>query len=518
MTEILAPTHGVSRRGCFFYRKPRDILKCMEYKPTIGLEIHVELKTRTKMFCDSLNGPDEKEPNKNICPICMGHPGTLPVINRNAVEHVLKVGIALDSKISEHSKFDRKNYFYPDLPKGYQISQYDEPLCLGGSLEIDEKKVRVRRVHLEEDTGRLIHPQGTDYSLVDFNRAGVPLMELVTEPDISSGKEARAFAQELQLLLRYLGISDADMEKGQLRVEANVSVSKQRTEGSEQLGTKAEVKNLNSFRSVEEAIDYEIKRQTELLEKGEKIVHETRGWDENKKQSFSQRWKEEAQDYRYFPEPDLPPLRIGVKPEGEGVFFDLEAIQKTLPELPKERVKRFVRDYGLTAEEAKLLVGEPDYAVFFEKSASEISEEDKVRGGIKYLYNYLVSDIKGLLLEKGKNLPEVKIQPEHLAKIASLLKQDKISSRVAKDLISKIIESGEDPEKLIQEGGLLQISDTSEIEAIAKRIIESEPRAVEDYKKGKANALQFLAGKVMTETRGRANPALVQELLKKLLG
>ncbi|MBI2633968.1 MAG: Asp-tRNA(Asn)/Glu-tRNA(Gln) amidotransferase subunit GatB, partial [Parcubacteria group bacterium] len=263
---------------------------------------------------------------------------------------------------------------------------------------------------------------------------------------------------------------------------------------------------------------YEIKRQTELLEKDQKIIHETRGWDENKKQTFSQRWKEEAEDYRYFPEPDLPPLYIGAKPKEGGVIFDLEAIRKGLLELPSEKRERFVREYGLSPEETELLINEPEYAGFFEKAVVEISDEGKARGGIKYLYNYLVSDIKGVLLEEGKRLSEVKIQPSHLAKIGSLLKQDKISSRVAKDLLSRVIESGEDPKVLIQEGGLLQISDEGEIEKIVKRVLENEPRAVEDYKKGKANAMQFLAGKVMAETRGRANPALVQEVLKKLLG
>lgn len=279
----------------------------MHYIPTIGLEIHAELKTKTKMFCDCRNDPKETRPNINICPICMGHPGTLPVINRRAVELVIKTGLALNCKINEETFFERKNYFYPDLPKGYQISQYQTPLCKDGYLEIKNKKIRINRVHLEEDTGKLLHPKGADYSLVDFNRACVPLMELVTEPDISSAKEAGNFARELQLILRYLGASSADMEKGQMRVEVNISLSK-----TDKLGTKVEIKNLNSINSVEKSIEFEIKRQAELLGRGEKIVQETRGWHDVRQETFSQREKEESHDYRYFPEPDLPPLKLKI--------------------------------------------------------------------------------------------------------------------------------------------------------------------------------------------------------------
>ena len=335
----------------------------MSYKPTIGLEIHAELKTNSKMFCSCKNDPDEKRPNYNICPICTAQPGSLPVANEEAIKKVIKTGLALNCKIAEDSKFDRKNYFYPDLPKGYQISQYDQPLCIGGFLNIkgqspsprasaDRRKIRITRIHLEEDTGSLMHPEGADpirtdgdksptsngagYSLVNLNRAGIPLMELVTEPDITSGKEAKEFAQELQLILKYLGVSDADMEKGQMRVEVNISISKDPSAGSGQakkLGTKVEIKNLNSFKVVEKAVDFEIKRQEEILESGEKIVQETRGWHDKKEITFSQREKEEAHDYRYFPEPDLPPMH-----------FDKEYIIKiktTMPELPEQKKERF---------------------------------------------------------------------------------------------------------------------------------------------------------------------------------
>jgi len=303
----------------------------MNYIPTIGLEIHAELKTKSKMFCSSLNDPNEKHPNINICPICMGHPGTLPVANKVAIHEVQKVGLALNCTLALFSKFDRKNYFYPDLPKGYQISQYDLPFCKEGYLDIASKRIRITRIHLEEDAGRLIHPPGTDYSLVDFNRAGVPLMELVTEPDITSGQEAMAFAKELQILLRYLAASDANMEKGQMRVEANVSV---KPDGQEKLGTKVEVKNLNSFKSVERAIAFEITRQSQLLESGQKIIQETRGWDEVKGETFSQREKEEAHYYRYFPEPDLPPFRFTKE--------EFEELKSEIPELPWQRRKRFL--------------------------------------------------------------------------------------------------------------------------------------------------------------------------------
>ncbi|PIP22007.1 MAG: Asp-tRNA(Asn)/Glu-tRNA(Gln) amidotransferase GatCAB subunit B, partial [Candidatus Nealsonbacteria bacterium CG23_combo_of_CG06-09_8_20_14_all_39_25] len=286
------------------------------YKPIVGLEAHVELNTRSKMFCSCLNNPDERHPNVNICEICTAQPGSLPVINREAVRKTIKTGLALNCQIPEYSKFDRKNYFYPDLPKGYQISQYDKPLCVGGHLEINGKKIRIRRVHLEEDTGRLVHPEGTDYSLVDFNRAGIPLMELVTEPDITSAKEARKFAEELQLILRYLDVSEADMEKGEMRVEVNISLLREIPNPKSQipkLGTKVEIKNLNSFRAVEKGIEYEIKRQAGVLESGKKVIQETRGWDDIRGETVSQREKEEAHDYRYFPEPDLPPLHISAE-------------------------------------------------------------------------------------------------------------------------------------------------------------------------------------------------------------
>jgi len=329
--------------------------------PIIGLEIHVELKTKRKMFCDCKNESEEKLPNINICPICLGHPGTLPSPNKKAIEMVLKVGKALNCQFNEISKFDRKNYFYPDLPKGYQISQYDLPFCFNGFLKIGERKIRIRRIHLEEDTARSIHFK--DKSLIDFNRAGIPLMELVTEPDIRSAKEAKKFCQELQLILRYLEVSEANMEKGQMRCEVNISLKNQKSNLKSQK-YKVEIKNLNSFRAVEEAIEYEIKRQTELIKKGKRLVQETRGWDPEKKQTFSQRFKEEESDYRYFPEPDLPLIDLKK--------FDLEKIFLEIPELPEEKRERFKKEYpDLKSEEIEVLIEEKQGADFFEETVSE---------------------------------------------------------------------------------------------------------------------------------------------------
>src|SRR3989344_3359277 len=319
----------------------------MSYQPAIGLEIHVELKTKSKMFCSCLNDPDEKQPNVNICPVCTAQPGTLPVINEEALRKVIKTGLALNCQISKHSQFDRKNYFYPDLPKGYQISQLYRPLCKNGYLEIGGKKVRIREIHLEEDTGKLIHPEGADYSLVDFNRAGIPLMELVTEPDLASAQEARAFAQELHLIMHYLDVSDADMEKGQMRVEVNISLS-----SGSKLGTKVEIKNLNSFRSVERGVNFEIERQEKLLRAGKKVIQETRGWHDVKEITFSQRAKEEAHDYRYFPEPDLPPLHLAK--------ILVDGIRAEMPELPQKRRARLRREYGIEENNVEILIYHKD--------------------------------------------------------------------------------------------------------------------------------------------------------------
>lgn len=478
-----------------------------KYKPVIGLEIHVELKTKTKMFCASKNDPDEKHPNVNICPICTGQPGTLPVINREAVNSVIKVGLALKSKIGEITKWDRKNYFYPDLPKGYQISQYDNPICLGGELKIpgSDKKIRITRIHLEEDTGRLIHFGHVGHSFVDFNRAGVPLMELVTEPDFNSGEEASAFAEELQLILRHLGVSDADMEKGQLRVEANLSL---RHLGSKEFGTKVEIKNLNSFRAARNAIDYEIKRQTELLEQGKKIIQETRGWDESKRKTVLQRIKEESHDYRYFPEPDLPPLKIDF-----GMVKEFEA---GLPELPSDKRERFKSQYGLIDNQINILVNNKKLAGFFENVVSELTDlEDATL--INLAANYLLSDFLGFLNEASAEVDDIRINAEDFAEWVGLIHRGVITSRAGKEVLKEMWATGRDPSLIIGEKDLTQVQDIGELEKIASKIINENQATVLDYKKGKEASLQFLVGQAMKETRGKADPEIIADILKKLL-
>lgn len=523
----------------------------MSYIPTIGLEIHAELKTRTKMFCDCLNDPAEKHPNVNVCPICLAHPGTLPVPNKQAIEAVLLTGMAVNGDIPAVSKFDRKNYFYPDLPKGYQISQYDQPLIMGGILN----GVRIRRIHLEEDTGRLQHiaygkeqienaesRDGKPYAighkpsatLVDFNRAGVPLMELVTEPDIKSAEQAVQFAKELQLILRYLGVSDADMERGQMRVEVNISLRQAtgdtgqgedgvrpatHSTGSGQasdqrqdenvLGTKVEVKNLNSFEAVRGAVEYELVRQTELLEKGEKVAHETRGWDDVGRKTVSQRGKEEAHDYRYFPEPDIPPLDMGA--------FDLKAIKLRLTELPQAKRVRFQKEFNLRPEQAEMLVQDREGANFFEEAVSEFEEEDEetTQQEIQLLMNYLTTDLRALMAEADVGFRGLKITPENFADLIYLISHDKLSSRGAKDILRKMFETGGDPHEIMKTEGMEQTSDTGELGAIVSRIITENPGAVADYKKGKLNALQFLVGKAMAALKGKGNPGMLQEIFKK---
>ena len=494
-----------------------------KYTPTIGLEVHSELKTASKMFCGCRNDAEEKRPNVNVCPVCLGHPGTLPVPNAAAIEAILRVGFALGGKLPEVSKFDRKNYFYPDLPKGYQISQYDLPFVSGGELS----GVAITRVHLEEDTGRLIHETDNtkheaeeggsdvtrtrlhDSSLVDFNRAGVPLMELVTEPVIHDAETALRFAKELQLVLRYLGVSDADMEKGQMRVEANISVS---TDPGK-FGTKVEVKNLNSFRAVEGAIRYEIKRQSELLDEGGKVVQETRGWNEGKKKTFSQRLKESAHDYRYFPEPDIPPIDLSQ--------LDLMRIKTEVPELPEAKRRRLRTEYGLSPERAEPLVAEPELAAYFEKSFSELLAMLEELGATErsddLLFNYLTSDLKGLMNQAGVSFSGLKFAPENFAHLVFLVKAGTVGSRAAKDIMKKMFDTGLDPEEILKQEGLAQVSDEGELLDTVRAVIAENSGPVADYRAGKANVLQFLIGKAMGSLRGRGNPAVIKELLEKFL-
>ncbi|MEK7173842.1 MAG: Asp-tRNA(Asn)/Glu-tRNA(Gln) amidotransferase subunit GatB [Patescibacteria group bacterium] len=481
----------------------------MKYEPVIGLEIHAELNTRTKMFCASLNDPLEKHPNVNICPVCMGHPGTLPVINREAVEKVICVGLALGGEISSYSQFDRKNYFYPDLPKGYQISQYKYPLVSGGILN----DVRITRVHLEEDAGRLQHSKNG--TLVDYNRAGVPLMELVTEPDIRSAAEARAFAEELRKILRYVHASDADMEKGQMRIEANISI---RPAGALEFGTKVEVKNINSFRAVEKAILYVVQRHAEILNAGERVKQETRGWDDGKEITVPQRSKEEAHDYRYFPEPDLPPLCLT-----KDCGWDIEALRSGLPELPIVKRVRFREQYGLSEKMALFFADDKYFADYFEQAASELNawlresaDEERARA-VGILANYLSSDLQALFAEKAGNIRDVLITPENMAELVKMIYKNEVSSRAAKDVLQRMFADGSDPSQIVEEGGLKQVSDAGALEAVVKKIVEENPKPTADYKAGKQAALQVLVGKVMQETKGSANPEVTRDLLTRIL-
>lgn len=468
------------------------------YKATIGLEIHAELKTNTKMFCASKNDPDEKRPNVNVCPVCMGHPGTLPVINKEAVKHVLKVGLAVGGTLGMKTHFDRKNYFYPDIPKGYQISQYDEPLVEGGELH----GVALTRIHLEEDTGKSTHDTG-DYSLVDFNRAGLPLMELVTEPVIHDAETAGNFARELQLLLRTIGAGEANMEKGEMRVEANISVSK-----TDELGTKVEVKNLNSFRSVERAIAYEIDRHIDALEAGEEIVQETRGWDENKNKTFSQRKKENSNDYRYFPDPDLPKLDLTK-------VFDLDELRKELPELPWVKRNRYVDNLGLKADLADVLVNDPVLNTLFETALPQ----DPTAEIIKLTANYITSDVLGHIKASGET-PEIavsRLEGSAFGQLIHMVHEGELSSRGAKDILKIILTEGGYPEIIARDRGLLQESNDEALIPIVDEIISREEKAVEEYKSGKEASIQYLVGQGMKETKGSAHPKKLLELFKKRL-
>ncbi len=497
-------------RGVAFFDK-LSLLFMNEYKTTIGLEIHAELKTKTKMFCNSANDPNEKRPNVNICPVCMAHPGTLPVLNKEAIKHVLKVGVACGSTLADFTEFDRKNYFYPDIPKGYQISQYKYPLVSGGSIN----GVALTRIHLEEDTARSIHDEklaGKDYSLVDFNRAGVPLMELVTEPVITSSTEVGAFARELQLILRYLGASEASMEKGQMRVEVNISVSK-----TNEFGTKVEVKNINSFKAAERAAEYEIKRQIELLESGGSVVQETRGWDENKQVTFSQRKKEGSADYRYFPDPDLPKLKISEIEE-----FSIENLKKEIPELPWQKRERYKNEFGIKDEDIESFVTDLELANFFESVIQNLGGQNKE--AVKLASNYITSDLAGLAkadsgqeVSIGDVISKSSIDSKEFSELIKMISANQVSSRGAKDIIKIMFESGGNPNQIAEVKGLIQKNDTEALKKIAEAVIEANPAVVAEYKSGKEKSIQFLVGQAMRESKGSANPGVLLEILKESL-
>ena len=474
-------------------------------KPTIGLEMHAELRTKTKMFCGCPNDPEERHPNVNTCPVCLAHPGVLPTANAEAIKAVLKLGLAVGGELPTRAKFDRKSYFYPDLPKGYQISQYDEPLVLGGELA----GIKIRRVHLEEDTARLSHAADGSGSLIDFNRAGVPLMELVTEPVIHSAEAALNFARELQLLLRYLGISNAEMENGEMRIEANISMAE---EGASSFGTKVEVKNINSFKAVEGAIAYELERQAKAISAGERIVQETRGWDTVGNRTVSQRVKEEAHDYRYMPEPDIPPLDFGA-PNA----IDLTILKTLIPELPWDKRKRFINEYKLEPEQSEFLAADPATADFFEEAVSEFAADDA--SGTKTLFNYLSSDLQGLLNDANLRIgdKDFKITPEKFADLVSLVVKQEITSRLAKNVLSEMFKTGLDAHQIISQMGLEEFGGGDRLQEIVRAAVANNSKAVDDFKKGKENALQFLTGRVMAATKGSAKPEEVRAALLKEL-
>ncbi|GFN22255.1 Asp-tRNA(Asn)/Glu-tRNA(Gln) amidotransferase subunit GatB [Thermanaeromonas sp. C210] len=476
----------------------------MEYEAVIGLEVHVELKTESKAFC-SCTTAFGGEPNTHVCPVCLGLPGVLPVINRRMVEFGLRTALALNCTIAPMCKFDRKNYYYPDLPKNYQISQYDMPLARNGYLEIEvdgeKKRIGITRVHMEEDAGKLIHVEGPngDYSLVDYNRAGVPLLEIVSEPDLRSPEEARAYMEKLKAILEYIDVSDCKMQEGSLRCDANVSV---RPKGATSFGTKTEVKNMNSFRALQRALSYEIQRQIELLEKGERVVQETRAWDEDKQVTYTMRSKEEAHDYRYFPEPDLVPLAIDQE--------WIEKVRAGLPELPDARRERLVRQYGLPEYDAGIITGSRALADYFERAVALFPDAKQVS-------NWLMGDFLRLLNAQGLEPNQAPVTPENLAELLKLQEEGVISIKIAKQVFEEMFATGKGAREIVQAKGLVQISDVAELTPIVERVLASHPKVVEDYRNGKEKALGFLVGQVMKETKGKANPSLVNKLLKERL-
>ncbi|MGB9790036.1 Asp-tRNA(Asn)/Glu-tRNA(Gln) amidotransferase subunit GatB [Thermotoga caldifontis] len=477
----------------------------MRFRTVIGLEIHVQLSTRTKAFCSCPADVFDLPPNTAVCPVCTGQPGALPVVNEQMVDYAIKLALALNCRVNEYSRFDRKNYFYPDLPKGYQISQYFYPLAVGGYMDIDvdgtTKRVRIRRLHLEEDAGKLVHEGDSitqaRYSLVDMNRCGVPLVEIVTEPDLSSPKEARIFTEKLRSILRYLKISSGDMEKGALRCDANISVVDLERNVS---SNRVEVKNMNSFRFIEKALEYEEQRIMEALMRGENVEKETRGWDLATKTTVSMRGKEEESDYRYFPEPDIPPIVVSKE--------RIERLRSSLPELPDEKKLRFVQVYGLPEYDASVLTMDEFVADFFESCV-------KLTGKPKETSNWIMTE----MLREMKELEneELKIKPEHIAELIKMVDQGEISIKTAKEIFPEVFRTGKMPSQIVEERGLKQLSDESVIFDIAKKVIDENPQVVSQYRSGKKSVLSFFVGQVMKQTRGTANPKLVNEVLRRLL-
>jgi len=512
--------------------------------PIIGMEIHVELKTDSKMFCSCKNNPFNSKPNENICPVCTGQPGTLPIPNKKALEWIVKIGTALNCSIREISKFDRKHYFYPDLPKAYQISQYDEPVCENGYIDLnfvtednhrDTAHIGITRVHMEEDTAKLTHVEkGGSASLVDFNRAGVPLVEIVSDPDIQSSTEAKKYCQELQLIFRYLDISNADMEKGEMRCEANISIQEEGKfeiknnmvvpVGNYKLNNKVELKNLNSFKAIERGIEYEIKRQTEMLEKGEDWIQQTRGWDDKKQKTIMQRAKETSADYRYFPEPDIPPF------EPAKIAGDVH-----VGELPQKRRSRFIEEYGFSFADAEFLTKTKEWSRFTENVMSELIEwlhsmpevkgesdeikKDKREKIARLAGGWLTSKLVGVLSNLKKNIKTLKVKPENFAELIALIYTDKVNPTNAQKILQEMVESNTntDPTHIMEEKGYGQVDDADKLNKIVKEIIKNYPKEVKQYQAGKEPLIKFLVGMAMKASEGSANPQKIEEMLKHSL-
>jgi aspartyl-tRNA(Asn)/glutamyl-tRNA(Gln) amidotransferase subunit B len=478
----------------------------MDFEPVIGLEVHVQMNTNTKIFC-GCSTTFGSEPNLQTCPVCLGLPGVLPVLNREALKKSVMAGLSINCSISKYSKFDRKNYFYPDLPKAYQISQFDKPICKNGFIDINstenaKKRIRINRLHMEEDAGKNIHSDDPSkkISYVDFNRTGVPLMEIVSEPDISSADEAHSYLTKLRQIMKYIDVSDCNMEEGSLRCDVNISI---RPKGEKKLGQKVEIKNMNSFKAVKAAIEYEISRQSRMLDDNEKIVQETRLWDADKNITFGMRSKEEAHDYRYFPDPDLPPITL------DDVYID--NIREKLPELPDNKYMRFVSSFGLPEYDAGVLTSVKQVADYYEKTVREGAAPKKAS-------NWIMSEILAHVVDQEK-IDDFIVNPASLARLISMIDDNTISGKIAKTVFTEMIDTGESPDSIVEKKGLRQVTDISEIEKIVDTVISLNKQSVDDFKAGKEKALGYLVGQIMKQSKGKANPQMANEILvKKIKG